>query len=288
MTPQPFELAGPLPEGLVVLEASAGTGKTYAIAALVARYVAEGRARLQDLLVVTFTRAATGELRDRVRERLVAIADELDRAVDGRPVGGNEVTALLVTGDPAEVLARRDRLRHALADFDAATIATTHGFCEEALASLGIDSRSVRAGKKYTKEVIIQRLQGAARAGSDLLSVSLAKVLDLKAVNREFGTLAKALLAAGLAERLRMRRHGGTKWTHERVIAALRERAARNVHTLTPGLHRVVQLYFGGAREARMAAGVPDPVDVAIERRRREKAAFQARHRRPATRAPRR
>ncbi len=138
MTARPFDLTGPLPTGLVVLEASAGTGKTYAIAALVARYVAEGRARLQDLLVVTFTRAATGELRDRVRERLVAIAEDLDRVLEGRGAPGDEVTALLAVGDPAEVLTRRDRLRRALADFDAATIATTHGFCEEALASLGI------------------------------------------------------------------------------------------------------------------------------------------------------
>ena len=66
----PFDLCGPLPSGVTVLEASAGTGKTYAIAALAARYVAEGTP-LDRLLLITFTRIATGELRDRVRERLV-------------------------------------------------------------------------------------------------------------------------------------------------------------------------------------------------------------------------
>ena len=63
---EPFDVCGPLPSGVTVLEASAGTGKTWTIAALAARYVAEGTP-LKELLLVTFTRMATGELRDRVR-----------------------------------------------------------------------------------------------------------------------------------------------------------------------------------------------------------------------------
>ena len=55
-----FDLCGPLPRGVTLLEASAGTGKTYTIAALAARYVAEG-IPLERLLLVTFTRMATGE-----------------------------------------------------------------------------------------------------------------------------------------------------------------------------------------------------------------------------------
>ena len=65
-----FDVCGPLPTGLTLLEASAGTGKTFTIAALVVRYVAEG-VPIDELLVVTFTRAATSELRERVRQRLV-------------------------------------------------------------------------------------------------------------------------------------------------------------------------------------------------------------------------
>ncbi len=74
--------AGPLPTGVTVLEASAGTGKTYTIAALAARYVAEGTP-LDELLLVTFTRMATGELRERVRERLVSVEQGLARALAG-------------------------------------------------------------------------------------------------------------------------------------------------------------------------------------------------------------
>jgi exodeoxyribonuclease V beta subunit len=128
---EPFDVCGPLPTGVTVLEASAGTGKTYAIAALAARYIADG-VPLEELLLVTFTRMATGELRERVRQRLL----ETERGL--RSGEGDEVVRLLADGPPHIVARRRHNLTRALADFDAATIATTHGFCQEVLAGLGV------------------------------------------------------------------------------------------------------------------------------------------------------
>src|SRR5437763_8900724 len=102
-----FDLCGQLPSGVTVLEASAGTGKTYTIAALAARYVAEG-IPLDRLLLITFTRIATGELRDRVRERLVACEQQLSLILGGAPdAGADPVIALLATGPRAEVRSRR-------------------------------------------------------------------------------------------------------------------------------------------------------------------------------------
>ena len=76
---EPFDLLGELPTGTTVLEASAGTGKTYALAGLVTRYVAEGAATLDEMLLITFGRAASQELRERVRDQLTgaerALAD---------------------------------------------------------------------------------------------------------------------------------------------------------------------------------------------------------------------
>src|SRR4051812_18874154 len=66
-----FDVCGALPTGTTLLEASAGTGKTFTVAALVARYVAEGVAELDEMLVITFGRAASQELRERVRAQLV-------------------------------------------------------------------------------------------------------------------------------------------------------------------------------------------------------------------------
>jgi exodeoxyribonuclease V beta subunit len=131
-----FDVGGALPEGLTLLEASAGTGKTFTIAALVARYVAAG-VPIQQMLVVTFTKAATSELRDRVRARLVDGEAGLRRVLAGGPAGADPVLRLLASGSAAEVEVRRGRLAEALAEFDAATIATTHGFCEQILAGLG-------------------------------------------------------------------------------------------------------------------------------------------------------
>ena len=144
-----FDLAGPLPTGTTLLEASAGTGKTFTIAGLVARYLAEGAARIDDILVVTFGRAASQELRARVRDRLVDAERVLSAAVDSGSDAGSDdagaeggaadvVTAWLLDCPAAERLERRDRLRAALAGFDAATIATTHQFCQLVLRSLGV------------------------------------------------------------------------------------------------------------------------------------------------------
>ena len=138
-----FDLLGDLPSGptTTVLEASAGTGKTYALAGLVTRYVAEGHATLDEMLLITFGRAASQELRERVRDALVAAATALETALaGGTPEGkiGGDLVGHLCAGSTAELSERRDRLRDALASFDSATIATTHQFCQVVLASLGV------------------------------------------------------------------------------------------------------------------------------------------------------
>jgi len=138
--PARFDLGGPLPgPGVTVLEASAGTGKTFTIAGLVARFVAEGTP-ISDVLAVTFTRLATGELRDRVRARLVSAEDGLSRllATGQPPPPDDTVLGLLSRGSPDEVEVRRERLAGALTSFDEATITTTHGFCQLMLTGLGV------------------------------------------------------------------------------------------------------------------------------------------------------
>ena len=81
-----FDLLGPLPgrSSTTVLEASAGTGKTFALAGLVTRYLAEGEATLDQMLLITFSRAASQELRERVRRQIVDAVSRFRRSVDGR------------------------------------------------------------------------------------------------------------------------------------------------------------------------------------------------------------
>jgi exodeoxyribonuclease V beta subunit len=134
MSPTPFHIAGPLPAGFTVLEASAGTGKTYSLAGLVTRFVAEHGLEASQLCVVSFTEAATAELRGRIRAGLVAAHAHLAAgAPDDGSVTDDVVRA--VAADPEARSVRERRLEAALADFDAATIATIHGFCSRVVAS---------------------------------------------------------------------------------------------------------------------------------------------------------
>ncbi|WP_347354437.1 UvrD-helicase domain-containing protein [Intrasporangium sp.] len=135
-----FDIAAPLPSGTTLIEASAGTGKTWALSALVVRYVAERGLPLHELLVVTFSRAATRELAERVRARLAEVLAAL--TAPQHDPGDRDVEDALVRhlrDCSAEQLHERvDRLRTAVADFDTATIATIHQFCHHVLRGLGV------------------------------------------------------------------------------------------------------------------------------------------------------
>ncbi|MBJ7336693.1 exodeoxyribonuclease V subunit beta [Mycolicibacterium sp.] len=146
-----FDLRGALPDrgSTTVLEASAGTGKTFALAGLVTRYVAEGQATLDQMLLITFSRAASQELRDRVRRQITDAAAAFD---DPSQVGDNQVIAHLLEGTDTERAERRRRLRDALAAFDSATIATTHQFCQLVLKSLGV------AGDSDSRVTLVESL----------------------------------------------------------------------------------------------------------------------------------
>jgi len=127
-----------LKPGVNLIEAGAGTGKTYAIGMLVLRSLVELDVALDHILIVTFTKAATEELRGRIRSRLVEARDLL-LAVDP------ETTV----ADPT-LLSWRQRLpdqqkavkaiQQALLDYDQAAIFTIHGFCQRMLAEQALES----------------------------------------------------------------------------------------------------------------------------------------------------
>ncbi len=147
MTLQRFDhLRIPL-AGQNLIEASAGTGKTYAIACLYLRLVLEQGMTPEQILVVTFTEAATKELRSRVRERLRE-GLELFRG------GETKDPFLLGLAENANGLGPdRERGARLLADaitcFDQAAIQTIHGFCLRALQDNAFES-----GSRYDTELL--------------------------------------------------------------------------------------------------------------------------------------
>lgn len=184
-----FDVLGALPAGTTVLEASAGTGKTWTIAALALRYVAEGRAPLSRLMLVTFGRMATSELRDRVRARFVD-AERALRDPGAARAHEDPVLRLLATGSDEEVAVRHARVAVALTEMDAATIATTHGFCERMLAVLGTasgvdrDTTFVPDVADLVDEVVDDLyLRKYAAAPEATLSVDVARTVARAAVS---------------------------------------------------------------------------------------------------------
>lgn len=121
--------------GINLIEASAGTGKTYTIATLVMRLVAEHGLDIRNILVVTFTEAATAELRARVRARL----DEARRVLLGEETKDVVLLDWLAECEvePERVQARLD---NALRGFDEAAIFTIHGFCQRMLQENAFES----------------------------------------------------------------------------------------------------------------------------------------------------
>jgi exodeoxyribonuclease V beta subunit len=122
-------------DGTRLIEASAGTGKTWNICGLFLRLLLERRLEVQQILVVTFTNAATAELRERVRTR---IAQTLARLRGSGPALDDPfVDTLLGSLRHQHGLADAEmalRLDLALQTFDEASIFTIHGFCQRALA----------------------------------------------------------------------------------------------------------------------------------------------------------
>lgn len=121
--------------GTRLIEASAGTGKTWNICGIYLRLLLDPQRPLsvQQVLVVSFTKAATAELRDRIRQRLVDVLVALEdgAAASEDAFVKNLLDSLRQQGLQDETLRRR--LTVALREFDEAAIFTIHGFCQRAL-----------------------------------------------------------------------------------------------------------------------------------------------------------
>jgi len=121
-------------DGVSQIEASAGTGKTWNICALYVRLLLEKKLSADQILVVTFTKAATAELHERIRGRLA----EVQRAIESGDDGNDpfirrlfETTLSEERGIDLEDAAKI--VRRALRTFDQAAIHTIHAFCQRAL-----------------------------------------------------------------------------------------------------------------------------------------------------------
>jgi len=161
--------------GLTLIEASAGTGKTYSITTLYLRLLLELGLEVDRILVVTFTEAATEELRDRIRRRLVQALDWFQGDRTARGGGGEEgggegdlVLAELLSGLPDRERART-LLTDALTRMDEAAIHTIHGFCLRTLTDHAFES-----GVAFDAEFITDETRLRATAVADFWRTQVA------------------------------------------------------------------------------------------------------------------
>ncbi|MDJ0720980.1 MAG: exodeoxyribonuclease V subunit beta [Desulfobacterales bacterium] len=134
---QPFDIVNdPLEEGTNLIEAGAGTGKTYALTSIFLRLLLEKAIDPDRILVVTFTTAATAELRDRLRRQLLAVR----RFLDGE--GLLDDTLRKIVSRAGASPRTREKVGYALREFDRVAIFTIHGFCQRLLGEQAFETGS--------------------------------------------------------------------------------------------------------------------------------------------------
>lgn len=153
---KPFDLPTSPLSGTNLIEASAGTGKTYTIAGLFLRLLLEKNLAVDQILVVTFTKAATEELKGRIRNKLL----EARQAFTSGSSSDAAVSELVLGTDRAE--AALERIQDALRDFDSTAIFTIHGFCHRVLTDHAFET-----GDRFDTELMTEPASMLAAVADD-------------------------------------------------------------------------------------------------------------------------
>jgi len=138
-----FDLLNSPLAGTNLIEASAGTGKTYTITGLFLRLVVEKRFTVDQILVVTFTEAATEELRDRIRSYLRSMKEAFSSKKSDDEFLNSFVEKYQSVQNAHQLL------NDAIRDFDQAAIFTIHGFCKRML-----DENAFESGSLFDTELV--------------------------------------------------------------------------------------------------------------------------------------
>ncbi|MFH1076057.1 MAG: UvrD-helicase domain-containing protein [Pseudomonadota bacterium] len=130
-----FDLLSTPLKGINLIEANAGTGKTYAITSLFVRLVIEKKMAVDEILVVTFTEAATTELKRLIRSRIKETINAFQQGSSADAFLNS--FAIKFQASKKEALASLDQ---AFRDFDQSAIYTIHGFCRRMLCDNAFES----------------------------------------------------------------------------------------------------------------------------------------------------
>ena len=180
--PNSFDLARSPLDGFNLIEASAGTGKTYTICGLVLRLLLEKNLTIEQILVVTYTEAATEDLRDRIRQKLRQALQALEEAP------GDDQFLLEYLADINNPRDAAQRLSEALRSFDEAAIFTIHGFCQRLLLENSFESNTffdtelVADDSHLIREIVEDYWRNIFSRSSDMFSQYAADKLTPEAL----------------------------------------------------------------------------------------------------------
>ncbi|MBV7530650.1 exodeoxyribonuclease V subunit beta [Chitinophaga sp. sic0106] len=125
-----FEVTTVPMEGSNLIEASAGTGKTYSIGILVLRLVLEKQISVKEILMVTFTKAAVAELKERIRKFM----RQAYQVSFGFPVDNDDIINLVLeAGEKSDPESVNKLLHDAVLLLDEISVLTIHSFCQQIL-----------------------------------------------------------------------------------------------------------------------------------------------------------
>ncbi len=162
-------------ENSKLVEAGAGTGKTFSIAILTLRLIIEKEMPIQKILLVTFTEAAAAELEARIR-KFVRLAYNYCNGID---IGGENQKIMDIVGDQNGRDNARPLLERALLSLDETSIGTIHSFCHKTLTEFAFETGQIYGTEplKDLTEVITDEVNDYWRNHIAVLEKDLFKPL---------------------------------------------------------------------------------------------------------------
>ncbi len=139
-TPENFDVTKVPLEGKNLIEASAGTGKTYSVAVMVLRLILEKEIRINQILMVTFTKAAVAELEERIR-RFVRFAQ---RYADGEDIADASIKNIVDSAAREKGMGYvQEKLKSAVINLDETAVLTIHSFCQQTLTEFAFETNQL-------------------------------------------------------------------------------------------------------------------------------------------------
>jgi exodeoxyribonuclease V beta subunit len=140
----------------ILIEASAGTGKTYTIGLIVLRLLLENLLTIEKIILVTFTKAAATELKKETSEKIIKAYDIWKNGSDEK----NDLTTIIENAKKEKMQIREANLLDAIARIDELSVFTIHGFCERLLNEFAFEigvyeEKEIIADPSHIKDRIV-------------------------------------------------------------------------------------------------------------------------------------